>query len=202
MNNKKGSLLINIGLLLIIAAVGLTGYNIYSDNKAGKSSDTAINRLNQHIVPEKKEDNIIILDIPDYILNPDMKMPSQNINGWDYIGVVYIPDLGLNLPVIDQYSRRAITVSPACYAGSAYKDDFIICAHNYRSHFGKIGNLSPGKTVSFTDVDGNIFTYEVMENEVLAPTEVGRLYDGDWDLTLISCTASGQARITVRCNRI
>ena len=202
MNNKKGSFLINTGLILITLAVVLSGYNIYSDGNAAKSSTDALVQLNQLIEFEKTEDSIVLSDTPDYILNPEMKMPTQSINGWDYIGVINIRDLGLNLPVIDKYSRRAITLSPACYGGSVYKNDFIICAHNYKSHFGKIGNLISGNVLSFTDVDGNIFTYEVVENEILNPTEIERLYNGDWDLTLISCTSSGQARIAVRCNRI
>lgn len=202
MKNKQGSFLINTGLLLIIAAVVLTGYNIYSDSKAAQSSTAAAEYLNQIIITEDIDSSVVTLDVPDYVLNPEMKMPTCTVDGWDYIGIIDIPDLNLNLPVIDKYSRQAITVAPACYAGSAYKDDFIICAHNYKSHFGKIGNLSADDLISFTDIDGNVFNYEVAEKEVLAPTELERLYNGDWDLTLISCTASGQARIAVRCSRI
>lgn len=198
MKNKKGSLFINIGLLLIICAIALTGYNIYSSDKAAENSSAALSQLNR-ILPDDTKD---ILKTPDYILNPDMKMPVKTVDGWDYIGVVDIPALGLNLPVIDSYSRQAIKVAPACYGGTAYKDDFIICAHNYKVHFGKISSLKPGDAIAFVDTDGNVFNYEVTEKETLAPSEVDRLNDGDWDLTLISCTVSGQARMTVRCKKL
>ena len=35
--------------------------------------------------------------------------------------------------------------------------------------------------------------------ETLAPTAVDEMTGGDWDLTLFTCTYSGQARVTVRC---
>ena len=69
-------------------------------------------------------------------------------------------------------------------------------------HFGKISSLKTGDAIAFTDTDGNVFNYEVTEKETLAPSEVDRLNDGDWDLTLISCTVSGQARMTVRCKKL
>lgn len=51
-------------------------------------------------------------------------------------------------------------------------DTLILCDHNYRSHFGKLKKLREGDEVSFTDMDGNVFLYEVALAETLMPTAI------------------------------
>ena len=57
-------------------------------------------------------------------------------------------------------------------------------------------------TVTDTDTDGNVFDYVVSELEILEPYAVSQMTEGDWDLTLFTCTPGGQYRVTLRCNRI
>ena len=54
----------------------------------------------------------------------------------------------------------------------------------------------------FTDVDGNVYNYEVAELETLQPAAVDEMKSGEWDLTLFTCTIGGQTRVTVRCDRV
>lgn len=42
--------------------------------------------------------------LPDYMLCPDMEMPVKTIEGVDYIGILTIPALELELPVISEWS--------------------------------------------------------------------------------------------------
>lgn len=208
MKNKRGSILIFMGLLLLAAALFLTSYNLYDDYRASRSSIHAAEQLRKGIPgrgidsdafgnPGGDRDN----EIPDYILNPDMDMPVKNIDGQDYIGILSIPSLGLELPVISEWSYSRLKIAPCRYSGSAYSGNLIIAAHNYRSHFGSLRNLEEGSDVIFTDVDGNIFTYTVMVREILMSTDVQEMEGGGWDLTLFTCTAGGQNRVTVRCVR-
>ena len=53
--------------------------------------------------------------------------------------------------------------------------------------------------LSFTDVDGNMFGYEVIELETLSPFAIEEMTGGNWDLTLFTCTVGGQYRVTIRC---
>ena len=139
--------------------------------------------------------------IPDHILNPEMDMPEQEIEGRGYIGVLRIPALSLELPVIGEWSYPGLKSAPCRYTGSAYLDNMVVVAHNYFGHFGNLRNLSQGDEVAFTDVDGNVFRYEVVELETLSPFAVEEMTRGDWDLTLFTCTVGGQYRVTVRCGR-
>ena len=142
------------------------------------------------------------IEIPDYILNPNMKMPTKRYNKQDYIGILEIPALRLKLSVISEWSYPRLKIAPCRYVGSAYTNDLIICAHNYSSHFGNISKLYEGALVRFTDIDGNVFNYRVAYNETLNPTAVRYMKDSDWDLTLFTCTPGGSYRVTVRCELI
>ena len=137
--------------------------------------------------------------IPDYQLNPDMEMPKVKIQGNDYIGTLDIPALGLSLPVMGEWSYPKLKVAPCRYSGSAYQGEFVIAAHNYSRHFGRLNQLQAGDQVNFTDIDGNTFEYEAVEIQELEPTAIEEMTDSGWDLSLFTCTLGGQTRLTVRC---
>ena len=45
---------------------------------------------------------------------------------------------------------------------------------------------------------GNVFIYKMVERETLNPTDIEEMKDGDWDLTLFTCTVGGKTRVTIR----
>ena len=201
MRDKKGLVLILGGLLLIAAAALLSVYNVWDADRAGTASQAALKNLDQQI-PVLAELNLPEELIPDYILNPKMDMPTQEVDGYQYIGRIDIPALEISLPVMDSWSYPQLKIAPCRYAGSVYLDDMILAAHNYDRHFGRLKNLEGGELVRFTDVDGNVFDFSVTELELLWPEQTEEMLSGEWDLTLFTCTLGGRQRVTVRCDRI
>ncbi|MGM9603088.1 MAG: sortase [Faecousia sp.] len=208
---NKGKCLIVLGLLLMAAALFLTGYNLYEQQRAKESSRQVMDVLKSRILPKalgeggtKKAQNQQPLPnlekaaIADYLLYPDMEMPVKTIDGIDYIGVLQIPALSLELPIISTWSYPNLKIAPCRYSGSAYGSNLILCAHNYPSHFGNLNKLREGDIATFTDMDGNVFTYTLVERETLPPDDADTLTAGDWDLTLFTCTVGGQSRVTLR----
>ena len=61
------------------------------------------------------------------------------------------------------WSYPKLKIAPCRYSGSAYTGNLVIAAHNYRTHFGLLESLAPGAQVKFTDVEGNVFSYEIAE---------------------------------------
>ena len=191
---------INLGLLLLAAALFLTVYNRMASYEAGETSRQVIEQLCETL-PTESTAGTEAPAVPEYLLDAGREMPVQTINGRDYIGVLSIPSLELELPVISQWDYPALKVAPCRYSGSLYQDNLIICAHNYASHFGKLKTLQPGDTVQFTDMDENVVTFRMVERETLGPTDVEGMEAGDWDLTLFTCTVGGQTRVTIRFER-
>ncbi len=232
-----GIFLVILGLLLLIGALGLTGYNLWEEKQAADTASNALDAILDRVeanrdpeatapstestapgytqplptgpaasVPSEPAPTEPIptepeIEIPDYLRDPTVEMPTVEHNGQTYIGVVEVPVLGLRLPVISQWTYPRLKIAPCRYQGSAYTNDLIIMAHNYKSHFGKLLNLRPGDDVYFTDMAGNAFRYQVIELETLAGNAVEDMSAGDWDLTLFTCTLGGKTRVTVRCER-
>lgn len=190
--DRLGKGLMIIGTILLILALALFVWNRYDDWRASKSADDLLNQLID-MVGQNADDSA---------LDPyDGEMPAVSIDGYDYIGYVSIPTLGLRLPVMAEWDYPRLKIAPCRYTGSAEMDDLVIAAHNYSSHFGRIKNLSIGDEVSFTDMNGVVSDYEVAEVDILNPTDVEDMVSGDFDLTLFTCTYGGKSRVTVRCMR-
>ena len=194
--------MLGAGLLLIAAALALAAYNVIDAQRAARSAAQALEALSQTTaVSATDPEQASADDAPAYLADPEMPMPTVSFDGNDYIGRVDVPSLGLSLPVISEWSYPRLKIAPCRYTGSAYLDNLIIAAHNYSSHFGNLNRLNTGDTVTFTDVDGNQFTYAVSLIEDLPGTAIEEMQAGEWDLTLFTCTLGGRSRVTVRCER-
>ena len=194
-NMNKGKILICIGILLILSSIGITIYNKYEDLNAGKQAQEALTLLKEET---KKQDNIV----NNLSLNESKEMKTININGDEYIGTITIPTINLELPVMSEYSYDRLKKAPCRYYGNLFTNDLIICAHAYETFFANINKLTQKDLIIFTDVDGNHYIYEVLDVEILKPTDVDEMVNNDFDLTLYTCTYDNMNRVTVRCNLI
>lgn len=193
MKNKKGTSLMAVGAMLLLAALALTAYNLYDEKRAEKN---ALNALSQIDTASSEQSNT---EIPDYVLNPDMSMPTVTVNGEEYVGVLKIPEINLVLPVLDECDTKNLKKAPCRYQGTAYLGNMIIAGHNYKTHMKHIDTLEAGDKIFFTDTDKNIFEYEVVGTEIIDGTDVERMVRSDsWNLTLFTCTYDGRKRITIR----
>lgn len=208
MKTDPGRIWINTGLLLLTAALFLWAYNGQESRRAGDSAQQVITELTQSLTqqppaeagadPEQEE----AVKLPEYLLDAQREMPEKTVDGRDYIGVLSIPTLQLELPVMSRWSYPNLKEAPCRYSGSLYQNNLIICAHNYASHFGRLKTLQPGDTLLFTDMDDQVVSFQMVEQETLDPYDQEAMTTGDWDLTLFTCTPGGQTRVTVRFQRV
>ena len=204
--NRIGNILKGAGLILVTAAVLLLVYKLWDGHRARESEEAILaeylqenKKASESPDASDKEDK---QNIPDYLLNPDMDMPEYTLKSLGdvaCIGILEIPALDLELPVISSWSYSSLRLAPCRYSGSAYKGDLVIAAHNYQSHFGGLRTLPEGSEVFFTDAVGNRFSYYVAVTEALTPWSVDDMTSGEWPLTLFTCTLDSQNRVTVRC---
>lgn len=142
-------------------------------------------------------------NMPEELLTEeDLTMTEKIINGHPYIGYLTIPELKLELPIMSDWSNNRLRISPCRFWGTARGEDLVLMAHSMAAHFGYIGRLAEGSQVQFTDMDGNVWNYEVVAKDILAPEAVDEMTAGEYDLTLFTCTTNRTHRITVRCNKI
>lgn len=202
--NKLAKGLQIAGAGLLVSALLLVIINIWDDQRASRQVEASAAMI-QQVRQQKLEEESFQLpqaeeyQLPFYEEFPDVEMPVITSEGVDYIGTLDIPSQSLSLSVTESWSYSDLKKSPCRYTGSVYTKDLIICAHNYTKHFGCLASLAPGTPLQFTDCDGNVFAYEVTEMIILQPEETAAIQEGDWDLTLFTCTVGGSSRVTVRC---
>ena len=192
---NKGKLFIIVGVFLILISLTMTFYNKYEDLNAGKQARTALDVFKNEVVVQN---HIVESLTPEEV----KEMKTVNINGDDYIGTITIPSINLELPVMSEYSYSRLKKAPCRYYGNLFTNDLIICAHAYETFFANLIKLKQNDLIFFTDVDGNNYAYEVLEIEILKPTDVDKMVNNEFDLTLYTCTYDNTGRITVRCNRV
>lgn len=187
MPKKSGVILISLGAVLILAALLLFLYNRSEDRRAGQEAESLLEDVRSTMAanadPEPQEE------------------PAEEIT-YDYAGVIAIPDLSLELPVIDQWNYARLKVAPCRQSGAAADADLVIAAHNYKSHFGYLDRLEPGASVIFTDMEGTVYRYAVEEIRQLEPEDVedvSSVFSSEYPLVLYTCTPGGKARVAVFC---
>lgn len=164
--------------------------------------------LNQEAFPVWKHPGPQIADAWDAYQTTTGTNPAKEQEIWAeidsdwYIGILTIPTLQVEVPIFSEYVFDQLPYTPCRYAGSYLTDNMIVAAHNYDSHFGRIRKLDSGDPIDFTDVTGTVYHYQVIQTEILPDTAVEEMEQGNWDLTLFTCTLSGTQRVTVRCERI
>ena len=195
MKNSKSKVFMAAGTIFIAASIGLSVYNSIEDRNAGKKSESVLPLL------AEEADASEFKNVPIYQIYEDEDMPAVEIDGIKYIGILEIPKLDIELPIINELDYSELKNAPCRYSGSVYSDNLIIAGHNYKSHFGRLKELQTGDSVIFTDADGNRFTYAVETSEELAADAVDEMLDEKtgWDLTLFTCTTDGSMRKTIRC---
>lgn len=132
---------------------------------------------------------------------PAFDMPTVRNGAYDYIGYLDFPDYGLTMPVAAEFSFPAMEISPCRHTGSAYNDNLVVAGHNYKTEFDVLFNLKAGDTVTFTDVDGNVFTYTVREFASVTPEDSDTVINSGYALTMYTCNWDTTERVTVFCER-
>lgn len=167
-------------------------------NKPGKLTPEEFNTIKQHTT--------IGADIIKQMYTGQEKPLSQlawqicrwHHERWDGRGY---PDglLGESIPISAQVVALA-DVYDALTSKRCYKDAFDHEKALEMILAGECGAFNPFLLSCLRDIDGNVFSYEVVSLETLSTYDVENMTDGDWDLTLFTCTVGGQFRVTVRCS--
>lgn len=187
MPKKSGVILISLGAVLILAALLLFLHNRSEDRRAGQEAESLLEDARSAMAADT---------------DPEPQEELAEEITYDYAGVITIPDLSLELPVIDQWSYARLKVAPCRQSGAAADGDLVIAAHNYKSHFGYLDRLEPGASVIFTDMEGTVYRYAVEEIRQLAPEDaedVSSVFSSEYPLVLYTCTPGGKARVAVFC---
>ena len=174
-----------------------------------KKNTRAMNRINE-ILEMPKE---IVTNEPKLTIIGFTELLIENYKGIleyedfyirinTYIGIINIPSINIELPIMNDWSNEKMKISSCKYYGSIYTNDLVLCSHSYDNLLGNIKDLNVSDLVIINDIRGEQFIYKVEVIEVLGPDDVTEMIENDFDLTLYTCTKDNLNRVTVRLNKI
>ena len=203
MGKGIGIACIILGAICLLGAIGFVVYNQWEADGAEQVSNSLLAEvqlaMDQEAAPSQEE--VLIPEVVEAGSTPE-EMATVKADGYDCIGILSVPVLELELPVLADWSYTKLRKAPCHYFGTYYEKDFVIAAHNYKSHFGRLSELQAGDMVVFTDVNGTAYYYEVVLLETLPKEATQEMIASGFDLSLYTCTPGGGSRVTVRCNRM
>ena len=199
MRKRIGIGCVVLGVVCLLIAVGFILYNSYEQKNGEMMSQALLQNVQMNIYEAEKTENVLQEDILKFEHRQMLTIPAGE---YESIGILSIPVLELELPVLTDWSYQKLKKAPCHYYGSYYETDFVIAAHNYTSHFGRLSQLQAGDLVLFIDVTGESHCYEVVLLETLPPTATEEMINSGFDLSLYTCTPGGGSRVTVRCSKI
>ncbi|WP_312635872.1 sortase [Oscillibacter sp.] len=193
MKIRRDIVLMAAGGLLLAGSLFLMTFNCMEETLADRQATETVQVLTQQIIPELSDKT--------NTETTAKQIQSVSVKDESYIGVLDISTLGLSLPVMDNWSYPKLKKAPCRYSGSFLTDDMIIAGHNYKRHFGLLKQLKQGDLITFTDVDGFVYSYQVVTVETLASSDMQDMRFENPGLTLFTCTYGGNSRVAVRCER-
>ena len=198
---RGGIICLCVGICCLLLAVGGILYNQYDDQKAAAMSESLLQDVQAAINDNTQDGSGLTVSLQeDELIAVEGDLPTTQVDVYESIGVLSIPVLGIELPVLTDWSYAKLKLAPCVYYGTYESPNFVIAAHNYSSHFGRLSKLQPEDLIIFTDVSGTAHVYEVILIETLPPDATEEMLTSGFDLSLYTCTPGGSNRVTVRCN--
>ena len=141
------------------------------------------------------------------VINKEKKYDKVSKDqGQNNIGTINIPSLGINYPILEETTEKALKVSVTKFWGGNPNQvgNLCIIGHNYKNSkfFGKLPNIKNGDIVQITDTNGNMLNYNVYDKYIVNPEDTSctsQLTNGKIEVTLITCYyENGNAHATKR----
>ena len=106
-----GVICVFLGVLCILGSVGFVVYNRWEVKYAATVSESILKEI-QTIIDEKTPDSAVA------------EMATVKVDNYDCIGILTIPALNLELPVLTDWSYEKLKKAPCHYFGSCYEKNF------------------------------------------------------------------------------
>ena len=198
-----------LAVVLIIAGLGLLAYPTarerYYDYRQQQLLEAWAENQAEAAPPDTPDESPREASEPPADDRPDPPLKEYILK--NMIGVLRIPKINLELPVLKRDTAANLDISAAHVAGSAGPGEtgnFCVAGHRqltYGRHFNRLYELSKGDLIEFIGPEVT-FTYRVFDVLVIKPEETWVLESSGEErlITLITCSGTRKpfVRLVVR----
>ena len=204
MKNKKKLIIYKVLLIILIIAAVTTGGMIFQK----QYEDQVYEKENKELVrvfheEEKKMENENSKN------DKEKKKIDIEYKGQKVIGLIEIPEIDLEYPILEKTTNLAMATSISRYYGGEINElgNVSLAGHNNYSGtmFGKNKNLKKGDKVLLTDLTGKTLEYEIYDKFVTHPDDTDVLETKDKtirEVTLITCKNGRSQRLIIKAKEI
>lgn len=125
--------------------------------------------------------------------------------GYDIVGIIEIPKINIEYPIINQTSDETMALSITKFWGNNVNDigNFTMAGHNYfdGTMFSNTNRLNIEDTIKMTDLDGKTIEYKVFDKYIIDPNDVKcvqSVKENTREITLITCINGRNNRLVVK----
>ena len=225
MKKKKKAFKFEFFLSVFLLCV-LSSYAIYAEYDRNKSEEVSKEILQEisfqdttklvdeevivvrlNAIPEEKNVTTTqVVKIEQKIEVPDeQKLTASDGTIYYTIGVINIPSINVNYPILSTYTDELLKIAPCRFHGPNPNEvgNLCIAGHNYKNSkfFSKVPNLQLGDKIEITDLSGRMLTYTVYDKFIVNPDELectSQLTNGNKEITLITCTNDNKQRHIIK----
>lgn len=212
--------------LSVFLLCALSSYAIYAEYDRSKSEEVSKEILQEisfreptklvdeevivvrlNAIPEEKNVTTTqVVQIEQKIEVPDeQKLTASDGTIYYTIGVINIPSINVNYPILSTYTDELLKIAPCRFHGPNPNEvgNLCIAGHNYKNSkfFSKVPNLQLGDKIEITDLSGRMLTYTVYDKFIVNPDELectSQLTNGNKEITLITCTNDNKQRHIIK----
>ena len=186
---KRRGVGIFVGVLLVVIGLSIIGAAAYMRISANYKQKRQINAYEKTIEEFQKMSR----QVPgNSDASPDLKSPSQDINGT--VGLLMIPKIDLKVAVGEGVDMDTLKFAVGHFSNTALpgqKGNFCVAGHRnytYGEYFNRLDEVKNGDAIIVKTVKGE-YKYKVYDIKVVEPTETSVLdATPDATITLVTCT--------------
>ena len=185
-------------IIAVIIVIGLIGIKYTKNYINDKENHKVVETFSRVITENEKNTQEIV-----------------TMNGYNVIGVVKIPKINLEYPILDidtynpEETKEPMKISIVKYWGGKVNEygNLSIAGHNNYdgTMFGKTKKLEIGDIVELTDLQNQTIQYQIYNKFVTDPNDVTILETKDEtirEVTLITCTNGNRSRLILQAKEI
>lgn len=193
-------------IILVILVIALTTTVILIAIKYGKNQ---IKEKELETVVEEVKVQIENIKNNKFDIEQENKQVQVEYKGYNVVGIITIPKLEIEYPIIDKTNEEAMKVSITKFWGNNVNDigNFTMAGHNYMdgTMFGGTKKLNIGDLIEMTDLLGRTIKYQIFDKYVINPNDVecvNSVEGNTREITLITCTNGRSNRLIIKAREI
>lgn len=196
MKNKIYNIILAILGIALVVTIMLIAIKYGKNQIKEKELQAVVDEVKTKVDQVSKEDNS----------NTEVQV---EYNGYNVVGIIKIPAIGVEYPIIDRTNEQAMKVSITKFWGNNVNDigNFTMAGHNYidGTMFGKTKKLNIGDKIEMTDLTGNTVEYEIFDKYVIDPNDVtcvNSVQENTREITLLTCTNGRSNRLVIKAREL